>query len=298
MKKLYLNERFKHFIEWFLVLLFIIHNRGKNSYGANGLKRIVQRYLLEYSSSKEQLKEAEKALREIENLLQVTNIRGLKRLGAKNDGGYIGTEPDSKLVVLSGGGGKNIDFEIELAENGSKIHIYDPTISKLPREHKNVTHLKYALTVPEDKTFKRSVRLSEAYSALCSDSSDPAWLKLDIEGSEIKLLSEDLALLSKFQQIFVEFHDTYQVVDPIFRNQFISILKTLQESHYVIAMVSNNWQGVTNFGNAFLPVTFEVTFLSRQFAVEVSEDNDYKTLKAANNPKRPEIPDLPFHIPR
>ncbi len=140
------------------------------------------------------------------------------------------------------------------------------------------------------------MRLSDAYLALCSDSFDSAWLKLDIKGSEIELLAADLALLSKFQQIFVEFHDTYQAVDPYFRNLFISILEKLNESHYVIAMVLNNWQGFTNFGNAFLPVTFEVTFLSKLVAVKISEDSDYKSLKAANNPKRPEIPDLPFHI--
>jgi hypothetical protein len=64
-------------------------------------------------------------------------------------------------------------------------------------------------------------------------------------------------------------------VNPIFRNHFISILETLKESHYVIAMVSNNWQGFPNFGNAFLPVTFEVTFLSKPFAAEISEDTDY-----------------------
>ncbi len=298
MKKLYFKERWNHIFEWFRAILFVINNRGNHSFGANGLRRIVQRYLLEYSVGIEQLKSAEQAIIEIEHLLQPTNIKGLKRLGAINDGGYIGVEPTAKVAMLSGGGGKNIDFEIHLAESGSKIHVYDPTITKLPREHQNVTHIKRALTTKGDGAFKISSNLLEAYSALSEVPRDATWLKLDIEGSEIKLMAEQLELLSKFQQIFVEFHDTFQLVDPIFREEFTGILKSLQESHYVISVVSNNWQGMTNFGSAFLPVTFEVTFLSKQHPIEISAEIEYKNFKAANNPNRPEIPDIPFHLPK
>lgn len=296
MKNLYFKERWNHFLEWFGAFIFVINNRGKHSYGANGLRRIVQRYLFEYSVGIEQLICAEQAIIEIEHLLQPTNIKGLKRLGAINDGGYIGVEPTARVAMLSGGGGKNIDFEIHLAELGSKIHVYDPTIIKLPRVHQNITHMRRALAATGDGAFNVSANLLEAYSALSDIPRDVTWLKLDIEGSEIKLMAEQLELLSKFQQIFVEFHDTFQLVDPIFREEFTSILKSLQESHHVISVVSNNWQGMTNFGSAFLPVTFEVTFLSKQHPIEISTEIEYKNFKAANNPNRPEIPDTPFHL--
>ncbi len=156
--------------------------------------------------------------------------------------------------------------------------------------------MKRALATTGDGTFKVSSNLLEAYSALCEVARDSTWLKLDIEGSKIKLMAEQLEILSKFQQIFVEFHDTFQLVDPTFREQFISILKTLQESHYVISVVSNNWQGMTNFGSAFMPVTFELTFLSRLYPIEISTEIEYKKFKAANNPNRLEIPDIPFHL--
>jgi hypothetical protein len=248
--------------------------------------------------SREELQAAEAALEELGRLLQVTKIDGLMRFGAKNDGGYIGVASLDTPIVLSGGGGKNIDFEIELAEKGSKVHIYDPTIKKLPRNHVNITHISCALTDSNDKTFKDSVTLSEAFSDLDRAEHVPVWLKLDIEGSEIDLLSADLKVLTRFQQIFVEFHDTYKLVDPTYRSNLISILEELQKTHYLISIVSNNWQGMTNFGHAFAPVTFEATFISREFAAGFSNVNEFQSLKSVNNPNRPDIPDRPFQIAR
>jgi hypothetical protein len=94
----------------------------------------------------------------------------------------------------------------------------------------------------------------------------------------------------------VEFHDTYQIIDPIYRDRLISILRKLEENFNLISIVSNNWKGITNYGCSFLPETFEATFISKQIQVELCEEYEYKTLRNANNPRRPSIPDNPFRV--
>ena len=296
MQKVFIRERLKHLVEWARVLTLIFNNRGRNTYGALAIKRVVQKYILDNSASASELRNAESSLQIIEGLLRPMRVENLQRFGAENDGGYIGIETRSAPTLLSGGGGKNIDFEFELAEKGSKVHLYDPTISKLPKEHFNVSHYKKALDGPGNKNFKHSATLSEAFIELNPNLDQAVWLKLDIEGSEIELLFNDLELLPKFEQIFIEFHETFQVISPKFQNQFITVLSALKKDFHLVSMVSNNWKGVTNYGCSFLPDTFEATFLSREFPIKSTNESGYESLKRVNNRNRPSIPDLPFRI--
>ncbi len=296
MAKTYFKERVIHSVEWLRTIHFILQNRGRETYGAQELKDIIRKYVMNYSAGPEEQEKAEKSLQEIEKYLQLTKVKNLKRFGATNDGGYIGIETNETPILLSGGGGKNIDFEIELAQKGVKVHLYDPTIIRLPKKHANIFHIRKALSVPGNRNFKSYSTLSQAISFLNSDASRPLWLKIDIEGSEIELLSHDLNSLPKFQQIFVEFHDTYQIIDPVYRDRLISILRKFNENFNLISMVSNNWKGMTNYGCSFLPETFEATFISKQTQVQHCEESEYKRLRSANNPKRPSIPDNPFRV--
>ena len=296
MAKTYFKERVVHSVEWLRTIHFILQNRGRETYGAQELKNLIGKYVMDYSAGPEEQKKAEKSLQEIEKYLQLTKVKNLKRFGATNDGGYIGIETKETPILLSGGGGKNIDFEIELAQKGAKVHLYDPTIKRLPKEHSNILHIRKALSVPGNRNFKSYSTLAQAISFLNSDETKPLWLKIDIEGSEIELLSYDLNSLPKCQQIFVEFHDTYQIIDPVYRDRLISILRKLDENFNLISIVSNNWKGITNYGCSFLPETFEATFISKQTQIELCEESEYKTLRNANNPKRPSIPDNPFRV--
>jgi hypothetical protein len=293
---IFFKKRVEHLFEWIRVLIYIVNNRGRNTYGAEGVKNLIKKYLMDYGASPQELKNAEESLMQIEELLRITRVKNLRRFGASNDGGYIGLEAKEAPIVLSGGGGKNIDFEIELAESGSKVHLYDPTIKCLPKEHVNISHVHKALSVPGNDKFKSYVTLAEALSNLNPNSDDPIWLKIDIEGSEIELLSDDVELIPKFQQIFVEFHDTYQVTDSDFRDRFLRILSKLEESFYLISMVSNNWKGITNYGCSFLPDTFEATFISKKVQLEFCDEFEYKLLRSVNNPRRPAIPGNPFRV--
>lgn len=296
MKKIYAKQRFKHLADWISLFRFILVNRGNKSYGASDLRVLVERHMMEQSSSLENLDASESALTELLNLLKITKVQGLKRLGATHDGGYIGISTDGTPFLLSGGAGKNIDFELELADNGSRVHLYDPTVRKLPLYHQNIHHIKVALTIPQDKSFRKSVTLSQALSTVNLEKNEEIWLKLDIEGSEIDLLSSDLEILPRFQQVFIEFHDIYKVIDPEYRRKLLNILTQLKKNFYLISINANNWKGFSNFGYAFSPVTFEATYLNRKYPIELSTTPDYKLLKRINNPRRLDIPDSPFLI--
>ena len=296
MTKMYFKERVIHSVEWLRTINFILQNRGRETYGAQELRNLIKKHNMDYSADPVEQINAEKSLQEIEKLLQLTKVKNLKRFGATNDGGYIGIEAKGTPILLSGGGGKNIDFEIELAQKGAEVHLYDPTIKKLPKNHANIFHIRRALSVPGNRNFKSYSTLAQAISVLNSDANKPLWLKIDIEGSEIELLSHDLNSLPKFQQIFVEFHDTFQIIDPIYRERFLDILRKLVESFNLISIVSNNWKGITNFGCSFLPETFEATFISKDIQVELCDEYEYETLRNTNNPRRPSIPDGPFRV--
>lgn len=294
MKNVYLKQRITHLVDWARTFVFILKKRGVGTFGAVQVRDLLERHILEYATDLEELNEAKEAIYEITNLLTLHRVNGLQRIGPAHDGGYIGLWLDETPVVLSGGGGKNIDFEIELAMRGSQVHLYDPTIKRLPKSHPLVTHFKQALCGSGDKQFNNSVTLRESLSRLAKDSPGTKWLKLDIEGSEIKLLANDLSLLPEFTQIFIEFHNSYKLIDSTYRRQFLSILRKLSEDFYLIAINSNNWQGITNFGDAFMPVTFEVTYLSKKLPIEITNENNYESLRYPNNSRRPGIPSLPF----
>jgi hypothetical protein len=281
---------------WFSTLRYIIKNRGNSTYGATQLRTLVEKYIFDYGQSSDDYSAAQKAVEEIIPLLTPKANVILTRIGPASDGGYIGVAPSTPPILLSGGAGKNTDFEYELAKDGAIIHIYDPRVQKIPRGHPNITHFKEALSSENDKTFEKSKSLMGAISLLDYSTESPLWLKLDIEGSEMQLLADEISTLEHFSQIFIEFHDSYRLVDEIFRKNFLAILKALAKNFDLVSISSNNWRGVTNFGHVFIPDTFEVTYLNKKVITKSHPKDVVDSLKRPNNPRRLAIPAAPFAV--
>jgi len=283
-----------HSIDWIKLIIYLLRNRGRDTFGAGDIQRITERHVIENSSSERNYTEAEAAIMESIELLRPYGVAGLTRIGPPFDGGYVGLATSIPKFVLSGGAGKNIDFEIEIAKKGAEVHIYDPSVSKLPKNHPNVLHQKVALSSSNDRRFKNSLTISEALSRFRVDTGDQFWLKLDIESSEWLLLADELHIIPRFTQLFIEFHDTYKLAEIDFRNNFLKIFRHLDKDFHLISICSNNWQGTTNYGKSFIPVTFEATFLRKDVSPSQGKIKSFTELSRLNNSRRLGIPNSPF----
>jgi hypothetical protein len=279
---------------WSHVIKYLLCHRGKQTYGSAQLKDLVDRYIIEKTATLENYQQAERSIQTLARLLTPINVSGLTRIGATRDGGYVGLLESVPQCLISGGAGKNIDFEVELALLGSDILLFDPTVKKLPKNHSRITHVPLALCSNDSRQFKKGMNLSTALELEKQDHNSKFWLKLDIEGSEYELLDEKLEILDSFEQVFIEFHDVYKILGKEFRDRFLRIISYLNSNFYLVSINSNNWQNIFNAGYAFTPVTFEATFLKKSVPVEIISEQKYVDLLTTNNSERPPIPRFPF----
>jgi hypothetical protein len=285
--------RVRNFKGWINTIHFIIKNRGRDTYGYYNIQGLIERYIHENSKTLADYQAAEAAINQSIKILKTKNERYVARIGPEFDAGYVGKRSPLPTLLISGGAGKNIDFEFELAQDGVEVHIFDHTLSKLPKQHRNIEHHRNALCGERRRT-KKSLNLQTTFEIANQKNHQRIWLKLDIEGHEWALLAENLEIMGKFEQVFIEFHDTYKLSDVSFRDDFISIFQYLNSQFDLISISSNNWQGITNFGKSFIPTTFEVTFVKKSKVKPRSSGDNYKTYLSVNNRHRLAIPSHPF----
>ena len=127
------------------------------------------------------------------------------RVGAKHDGGYILADdlrPDQ--TILSYGIANEISFDLDMANNGHLIYMFDPTIDALPSEHPNfrffkegiapVTNVDRSLYSLDDHLMRHNIRR------------DGLVLKMDVEGIEWNAHENPAGHPASFDQIVMEIH--------------------------------------------------------------------------------------------
>ena len=235
--------------------------------------------------------------------LKSENVIELKRIGSSNDGGYFLCDLESSPIVLSGGVANDVTFENEFAKRGSLVVAFDPTIKFLPTGASvSIRHYRLGLE-NSPKIFKNSINLAKAIQLVEEserfNKESCKYLKLDIEGSEWEFLGSDGTRedVLYFDQLIVEFHDFYQLVDPKFLINAKKTFEFLQMEFRVIAVHSNNYGLISNFGEAFIPDFMEVTLL-RKDHFEAKKNNAMINMPianmAANNIDKLDIPASPF----
>jgi hypothetical protein len=293
-------SRVHGFYQWIRLLFKIFNGRSVRTYGKDQISFIYERYRHEYLCTNKELIAAEGAIKKFSNLLKIVPVKLITRIGPKKDSGYITVDMFERPLLISGGAGKNIDFEVAFAERGSQVLIFDPTIDILPKLHENITHFKIGLEGEMSNKFKKSIDLNEILKmAKASSLNNPGiYLKLDIEGSEWKLLDKNLKTLNHFDQIFIEFHDLHRLTDNRFRKSYLRVNKYLIENFYFVSVASNNWSQFINFGKSFTPLVYECTLLNKRHKrlLKYRKSSSLKKLTYRNNPKRPFIYHKPFYV--
>jgi hypothetical protein len=293
-------KRIQGLFEWVKIFISIFRGRSLTTYGKAHVNFIYEKFKHEFLYDLKDLAAAEESIKKFVDQVEIKNLGNLIRIGPKKDAGYVALDLFQAPFLLSGGAGKNIDFEMFFALRGSRVSLFDPTIARLPISHANIEHFKYALEGENSNIFKKSVCLADClkhYISSCGKS-EGLYLKLDIEGSEWDLLESSLAELLEFDQIFIEFHDLFKLPDSNFRTTYSIVNQFLIDNFYFVSISANNWATFINFGKSFTPLIYECTLVNKKYSSRLDHKNEvvFMDLAYKNNPNRPHIYHKPFYL--
>lgn len=188
----------------------------------------------------------------------------LKRVGSKNDGGYI--LPDlnyEKGTLLSAGISDNCDFETELATAGMLVHMLDGSITAPPTEHPSfIFQSQFLAPISSAPLYISFEDWLEQADEIDVESRNV--LKLDIEGSEWRVLTEltESQLLS-FSVIVVELHWIENFMDAWSLEVMSRALDLLGSKFDIVNLHPNNFAGYFRVGEIEIPRVVEVSYLRR-----------------------------------
>jgi hypothetical protein len=186
--------------------------------------------------------ESSQALFEALSLLQPYDIDKRKvRWGTGNDGGHVfaqGIRPEQPLLSL--GMGWNCDLELQFAEEGHPVAMFDPTIEAHPHTHPSFTFHKFGVAGADSTDGQ--YRSFESVMALSGfGSRNDLILTMDVEGYEFEALANTPEqIIRQFEQIVIEIHWLAQLSDPNFRAVYMPAMKLLSENFTIFHVHANN----------------------------------------------------------
>jgi hypothetical protein len=222
------------------------------------------------------------------NFLAPLIVADLIRVGNSNDGGYVVPECCAMAVdtLISFGIFTDWSFEEHFRKLNPKIHIhaYDHTISgqrfkrsfqrgivksmlgrlsaselrerlRLWRSYKTFFH--GSATHFEERIHNRidSVQDATLDMVFARTSSNKIFLKVDIEGSEYRIIDDILKYADRITGMVIEFHET-----AARREVFCNSVKRLQERFEIVHLHGNNYGPLARDN---LPEFLEFTFANR-----------------------------------
>ena len=239
----------------------------------------------------------------------------LIRLGNANDGGYVVPWDAVRNARALVSFGLRFDWSFERdfrkLNPSAVIHCYDHTVSGRNALLFSVTELlrffatfrigslRHALTWLDYEYFFRrntvhfrqriwrdrsrnSVTVKDVFSRIQGER--PAFLKVDIEGSEYRVLDDILAHADEIDAIAIEFHDV-DIVPELFNE----CIEKIRQKFHIVHIHGNNFAGLAPFN---FPSAPELTFLNKRlFATEpLSSESSYpvRDLDSPNDPKAPD----------
>ena len=235
------------------------------------------------------------------NFLAPYKLDNLIRIGKSDDGGYLVPETliNNVDMLISFGISTDWSFEEHFKKLNSKlvIHAYDHTISgkKFYLSARKLRGLINILLGRQTlQKFKKNIDLNNSYKNFFQSSathfeerinnridrpndanldkvfsrtkSSNVFMKIDIEGSEYRIIDDILRYSERIVGIVLEFHET----DPL-REVFITAVKKLQQKFTIVHLHGNNC-GFISKDN--VPETLELTFVKRkQYLTSTQRDS-------------------------
>jgi hypothetical protein len=205
----------------------------------------------------------------------------INRYGGAGDGSYILPTDivNKESFLVSGGLGDNNNFEIQLARSGVKGFQIDNSITKPPKNHKNLNFVSKTLGALDDKA---SISLKTLINSVSMNKA--VIVKLDIEGGEIEALrSLPKNVLQKITCLSMELHSISSLHD---NNKILEMLNRLNSSGFrSIYLQENNGCLKYKMSGYLIPDNMEVTFVKKNRVIKptLKEIQRIKMLQSKNN---------------
>jgi len=216
------------------------------------------------------------------------------RVGSRGDGGYVVNDDLAGLEgVISLGIGNEVSFDLNLAQMGTSVFQYDPTVDGPPVRHPRFIFRKLSWA-RHDSEKTRSLPTILAENGV-QDSRD-LLLKFDVDDAEWNALEGiNPELLARFRSIVGEFHWLQRINEVPFFEVAWRTFFLLTRQHIVTHIHPNNCCGVEVVYGVVIPRFVEITFMRRDRAIFTpSHDPIPSVLDYPNVPGNPEIVLTPF----
>jgi hypothetical protein len=261
-----------------LVRAFLFLYFGKRGFRRNQFKSIISPIEIETSESKIMEKRVNEFIKIIKPKL--IPLSEFVRIGSKFDGGYVVPKIaiNHSSYLISGGISNNNEFEIHLAKKGLVGVQVDYSITEPPVQHSNLKFLQKKLG--EDITLEEVSNFFPLQKG--------GILKLDIEGSEYKVL-KDFNRFTIYNLITVEFHYLDRLIDSRFYSDFRKSLLRINKSHSLVYLSPNNCCGYSIIGGQPIPRVMEFTWLNQRLFKKIPKSrirDNYRKLSAPNKPTK------------
>ena len=217
-----------------------------------------------------------KSVQEFISILSPNKFKGdLKRFGGKGDGSYVLPKNivTPKTYLISGGISDNNEFEIELAKKGVKGIQVDNSITKAPKEHKNLV---FKIATLGERDGAQEISLENLISSAPADKN--LIVKLDIEGAEIAALQHlSEKSLKKINCLVLELHNLSSLVQ---NDRILQALVKLKNSGLSSVYLQAN-NGILDYiiAGVLIPDNVEVTFVRKD---QVSKPSSKDVLRIKN----------------
>ena len=214
------------------------------------------------------------------------------RIGGAFDGGYIMVDRFSPSQrVFSYGLSWNIAFEIDLAERGHTLFMFDHTIAALNSQHPNFNWHREGLADVAGSggdlftLLDHVTRLAPGETGMI--------LKLDVEGAKWDALAEiDDGLLARFDQIVIEMHEFRNIADEAWAKRTRAVLAKLGR-HFTLHHVHANNCAPVLMAAGQVPVAdvIEASYIRSDLTSRAPLSIALPSaIDAPNDPSHPDIP--------
>lgn len=252
------------------------------------MKYFLQNFLWKYNLDLSRIHIDNFNLKKFQKLLWPVSYKGLEliRVGNKvSDGGYVVPKSINKIKnIFSIGIGNVNDFEIELAENNSKIFMADYSIKKINQSHQNFSFIKK--NIKSYNSYK-SITFNDWYkkSIKKNNLNKDCAIQLDAEGDEYEIiLSISEEYLKNVKILIIEFHNFTRILQTPFNKIISSAIYKILETFVPIHIHINNTSSILNINGHNIPHTIEFTFERKNRNIKYFYQNNYP-----NNLDKPNI---------
>jgi hypothetical protein len=202
------------------------------------------------------------------SLLSPMDVDGMPfvRVGRQSDGGYVMLDcitPPQIAAAYSFGIADDVSWELDIADRGIEVFLFDHTIAGLPLDHPRFHFSRLGITGT------RAAPLLQTLPALLERDGNAGrtdmLLKMDVEGCEWDVLANcPQETLESFQQIVLELHDLVPMICGGSAETIEAALNVLMTTHQCVHVHANTYAPALVLPGLVLPSVVECTFVNRR----------------------------------